>query len=129
MQDDAIRRIETAVNNKLLAYLKQRVPESVFGMNPQGELTVDGLDVGLIRTEEAMYTDETVAGHWRRLKNGRWKWIEEHTRAKKMPTAMELAEIESQEEKSPKLGFDLDAIVQDFIQTLTMPNSLQSELN
>ena len=128
MQDDAIRRIETAVNNKLLAYLKQRVPESVFGMNPQGELTVDGLDVGLIRTEEAMYTDETVAGHWRRLKNGRWKWIEEHTRAKQMPTAMELAQLEVQQEDYPNVGFSVEEVVNEFVRTLSNPESLKNYL-
>ena len=128
MQDDEIRRIETAVNNKLLAYLKQRVPESVFGMNPQGELTVDGLDVGLIRTEEAMYTDETVAGHWRRLKNGRWKWIEEHTRAKQMPTAMELAQLEVQQENYPNVGFSVEEVVNEFVRTLSNPESLKNYL-
>ncbi len=124
----ALPQIEKAVNAALLAYLKQRFSDREFAMNSQGEITVDGLDVGLIRTEEAMSGEETVSGHWRRLKNGRWKWIEEHTRAKQMPTAMELAQLEVQQENYPNVGFSVEEVVNEFVRTLSNPESLKNYL-
>jgi len=126
--ESALPQIEKAVNAAFLAYLKQRFSDREFGMNSQGEITVDGLDVGLIRTEEAMSGEEEVAGHWRRLKNGGWKWIEGHTRAKKMPTAMELAQIEIQQENYPDVGFSVEGAVNEFIRTLSNPDSLKNYL-
>ena len=124
----ALPQIEKAVNAALLAYLKQRFSDREFAMNSQGEITVDGLDVGLIRTEEAMSGEETVSGHWRRLKNGRWKGIEEHTRAKQMPTAMELAQLEVQQENYPNVGFSVEEVVNEFVRTLSNPESLKNYL-
>ena len=124
----ALPQIEKAVNAALLAYLKQRFSDREFAMNSQGEITVDGLDVGLIRTEAAMSGEETVSGHWRRLKNGRWKWIEEHTRAKQMPTAMELAQLEVQQENYPNVGFSVEEVVNEFVRTLSNPESLKNYL-
>jgi len=129
MTDDIVKQVERAVNSAFLAYLKQRFPDRAFNMNGQGELTVDGIDVGLMRTEQAISGTEEVEGHWRRLKNREWKWIEGHTRAKAMPTAMDLARIEAQDEQTPNLGFSVEEALNGFISTLSNPSSLENYLN
>jgi|10_taG_2_1085330.scaffolds.fasta_scaffold496460_1 hypothetical protein len=129
MTDDVVKQIERAVNSAFLAYLKQRFPDRAFNMNGQGELTVDGIDAGLVRTEQAVSGTEEVAGHWRRLKDGGWKWISEHSRAKAMPTAMDLARIEAQEEQNPNVGFSVEEALNGFVSTLSNPSSLQNYLN
>jgi hypothetical protein len=129
MTDDIVTRIERAVNSAFISYLKQRFPDRDFNMNGQGELTVDGVDMGLVRTEQAISGVEEVAGHWRRLKNGGWKWVEGHTRSNPMPTAMELAEIEAKEETTPNVGFSMEEALNGFINTLSNPSSLENYLN
>ena len=119
------QRVENAINKSLLSFLKARHPDRLFTINFQGDIAVDGVDVGLERVEQAAAGGEPVTGHWRRSTKGRWTWIASHARQKEMPSAMDLALIEEQEEQSPTFGFSVEETVQEFLQVVSQPNSLQ----
>ena len=123
--NDYVQKIEDALNNGLLSFLKGRHPDRLFTVNFQGDIVVDGIDMGLKRTEQAAAGGEPVAGHWRRSKGGKWTWITPHSKRKEMPSAMELARIEMKEESSPTLGFSVEDSVQEYLTSLQAPNSLQ----
>ena len=123
--NDITKRIEDAINKSLLSFLKARHPDRLFTINFQGDIAVDGIDVGFERTETAAAGGEPVTGHWRRSTKGRWTWIASHARQKEMPSAMDLALIEEKEEESPTLGFSVEETVKEFLQVTSQPNSLQ----
>ena len=122
---DYVQKIQDALNKGFESFLKAELPDLLITTNLQGDIVVDGIDVGLQRTEQAAAGGEPVAGHWRRSKGGKWTWITPHSKRKEMPSAMELAELEAKEEISPTLGFSIEEKVQKFLQTLQQPNSLQ----
>jgi len=118
------QQIEDALNKSLLSFLKARLPDRLFTINFQGDIAVNSIDAVLERTETAAAGGQPVAGYWRRIK-GRWTWTAPHNRQTEMPSVMETALLEEKEEDSPTLGFSIQEVVQEFLQMISQPNSLQ----
>ena len=94
----------------------------------QGELVVNGVDVVEQKIEQAYSGGQEVSGHYRQKKGGGYTWVKSHVRQNTMPSALELVELEEQQENSPKLGFSLEDTLQKCIEALQQPNSLQKYL-
>jgi len=121
-------QIERAVTNFVLDFFQQQHPDRQFKMNSQGELVVDGVDVVQQKVEEAYSGGQDVSGHYRHKKGGGYTWVQSHVRQNTMPSALELAQLEAQQEDSPTIGFSVEETLQKCMDSLKQPNSLQKYL-
>lgn len=123
-----IAQIQKAVQNFMLDFFRQAHPDRHFSVNMQGELVVNGVDVVEQKIEQAYSGGQEVSGHYRQKKGGGYTWVKSHVRQNTMPSALELVELEEQQENSPTLGFSLEDTLQKCIEALKQPNSLQKYL-
>jgi|TARA_R110000824_G_scaffold15892_1_gene66609 hypothetical protein len=121
-------QIESAIYQFVLDCLQQEHPDRHFKFSAQGELVVDGVDVVQQKVETAYSGGQDVTGHYRRKKGGGYTWIQSHVRQNTMPSALELAQLEAQEEESPTVGFSIEDTLQKCMEALRKPNSLQRYL-
>mgnify|MGYP003658390910 FL=1 len=121
-------QIKSAVQNFVVDFCHHEHPKRRFHFNQQDELVVDGVDVVAQKVEEAYSGGQEVSGHYRRLKGGGVTWVQSHVRQNTMPSALDLAELEEQQENSPTIGFSLEDTLQKCIAALKQPNSLQKYL-
>ena len=121
-------QIEKAVHNFILDFFRQAHPGRQFKLNLQGELVVDGVDVVQQKVEEAYSGGQDVVGHYRQKKGGGYTWVQPHVRQNTMPSALELAQLDAQQEDSPTIGFSVEETLQKCMDSLKQPNSLQKYL-
>ena len=121
-------QIKSAVQNFVVAFCNHEHPGRRFHFNQQDELVVDGVDVVAQKVEEAYSGGQEVSGHYRQKKGGGYTWVQSHVRQNTMPSALELAQLEAQQEDSPTIGFSVEDTLAKCMDSLKQPNSLQKYL-
>ena len=123
-----VMQIKSAVQNFVVDFCRQEHPDRRFHFNQQEELVVDGVDVVAQKVEKAYGGGQDVSGHYRRKKGGGYTWVQSHVRQDTMPSALEIAQLEQQQEISPTVGFSIEDTLQKCMEALKPPNSLQKYL-
>ena len=122
-----VMQVKTALQNSLLDFCHQEHPGRRFHFKGD-DLVVDGVDVVENKVEEAYSGGQGVSGHYRRKKGGGYTWVQSHVRQNTMPSALEIAQLEQQQEDSPTVGFSIENTLQKWMETVKLPNSLQKYL-
>jgi len=122
-----VTQVQTALRSSLLDFCHKEQPGRKFRWDGDN-LVVDSIDVVEQKVEEAYSGGQGVSGHYRHKKGGGYTWVQPHVRQNTMPSALELAQLEEQQESSPTVGFSIDDILQKWMETVKKPNSLQRYL-
>ena len=118
-----MKAIEDAVNQKLLAVCKEMYPDIEFRL-ANGEVSLISEDP-IVSLVDSGVSEQNVSSYYRRnKKTGEIKRVKGHSKKQSMPSALELAVAQEQQEENPLGGIDMDKLMEEFLKQLSKQDSI-----
>ena len=117
-----IEAIQQRINKILLEVCQRSYPDMQFRL-VNGSLVVE-LEDPIVSLVDSSMSEQQVSGHYRRNKKGEIQRVRRHSKRKSMPTAMELAVAQAQQEATPLADINPSSIWSIFTKRISKPNSI-----
>ena len=117
-----ISAIQQKANNLFLEACRKAYPDKQFRLVNGTVVTI--LEDPIVSLVDSSMTEQQVSGHYRRNKKGEIQRVRRHSKRKSMPTAMELAVAQAQQEATPLADINPSSIWSIFTKRISKPNSI-----